>query len=316
MPAARYASAAVSITAPARLHLGFLDLNGSLERRFGSLGLALDEPAYQLHIRPAERLQIHGPDAARAERYVRRLHERLGWPLGVRIEIASAIPAHSGLGSGTQLGLACGMGMARLLNLPATPAQVAGVLGRGARSGIGIGSFEQGGFIIDGGRSEDADPDQVPPTIVRQALPSPWRVLLLFDRGRIGISGGAEVRAFQTLSAFTEAQAGQLCRLALMQVLPALAEADFQRFGRAISQIQQVMGDYFSPMQGGRFTSPQVAGILETLAQQGRVGLGQSSWGPTGFVLCPDPQDAHQLQAQLQQQWQHHPALTFVVATP
>ncbi|HPQ96635.1 MAG TPA: GHMP kinase, partial [Thiolinea sp.] len=182
--------------------------------------------------------------------------------------------------------------------------------------GIGIGSFEQGGFIIDGGRSEDGDPDRVPPTIVQQALPPRWRVLLLFDRERIGISGGAEVRAFQKLEPFTEAQAGQLCRLVLMQLLPALAEADFPRFGSAISRIQQVMGDYFSPMQGGRFTSPRVAAILEALAQQGRVGLGQSSWGPTGFVLCPDPQDAHQLQAQLQQQWQHHPALTFVVATP
>ena len=31
----------VRVTAPARLHLGFLDLAGGLGRRFGSLGLTL-----------------------------------------------------------------------------------------------------------------------------------------------------------------------------------------------------------------------------------------------------------------------------------
>ena len=32
----------ISITAPARLHLGFMDLNGSLGRKFGSVGLTID----------------------------------------------------------------------------------------------------------------------------------------------------------------------------------------------------------------------------------------------------------------------------------
>src|SRR6185369_13930596 len=32
----------VTVTAPARLHLGFLDLEGGLGRRFGSLGLTLE----------------------------------------------------------------------------------------------------------------------------------------------------------------------------------------------------------------------------------------------------------------------------------
>jgi predicted sugar kinase len=35
----------VSVTVPARLHLGFLDLDGGLGRRFGSLGMALDGPS-------------------------------------------------------------------------------------------------------------------------------------------------------------------------------------------------------------------------------------------------------------------------------
>src|SRR5712692_8592737 len=32
-----------TVTVPARIHLGFLDLNGRLGRRFGSIGLALSD---------------------------------------------------------------------------------------------------------------------------------------------------------------------------------------------------------------------------------------------------------------------------------
>jgi len=85
MPAAKPNS--VRVTAPARLHLGFLDLNGGLGRRFGSLGLALEQPAYRLHLTASSRLTVQGPDAARAERYARTLSKQLGWPDGVHITI-------------------------------------------------------------------------------------------------------------------------------------------------------------------------------------------------------------------------------------
>ena len=40
----------VTVAVAARLHLGFLDLNGGLGRRFGSLGLALDAPETVLEL--------------------------------------------------------------------------------------------------------------------------------------------------------------------------------------------------------------------------------------------------------------------------
>jgi beta-ribofuranosylaminobenzene 5'-phosphate synthase len=43
----------VMVTAAARLHLGFLDMNGGLGRRFGSLGLAIDRPSTRLTLRRA-----------------------------------------------------------------------------------------------------------------------------------------------------------------------------------------------------------------------------------------------------------------------
>ncbi len=67
----------VTVTAAARLHLGFLDMNGGLGRRFGSLGLAIDRPATRLTIRRAPALAVEGLEAERAERHLARLARHL-----------------------------------------------------------------------------------------------------------------------------------------------------------------------------------------------------------------------------------------------
>ena len=73
-----------------------------------------------------------------------------------------------------------------------------------------------------------------------------------------------------------------------MRLLPAVAEADLGAAGLAIGELQRVVGDYFAPAQGARFTSPDVAEILAWIEGQGSPASGQSSWGPTGFALLPD----------------------------
>jgi predicted sugar kinase len=45
--------ATVTVSAAARLHLGFLDLNGGLGRTFGSIGLAIDGFDTRLVLRSA-----------------------------------------------------------------------------------------------------------------------------------------------------------------------------------------------------------------------------------------------------------------------
>ena len=104
-----------------------------------------------------------------------------------RCRVERAIPAHAGLGSGTQLGLAVGLGLARLLGRHETAADLATLLDRGARSGIGVGAFTRGGFLVDGGKAtDDAAP---PPVIARLAFPAPWRLLLILDPAAVGVHG-------------------------------------------------------------------------------------------------------------------------------
>ncbi|MCX8101704.1 MAG: GHMP kinase [Geminicoccaceae bacterium] len=282
----------IRVRAPARLHLGFLDLAGALGRRFGSLGLAIDEIATELEIARG-REPIAGPEAMRAAEHLAKL--RAAWDIGepITLEIREAIPAHAGLGSGTQLGLAIGAGLARLLGRDEPLAAIAELLERGARSAIGLGAFATGGFLVDGGRAPE---DRLPPPVtVRLPFPEAWRILLVFDPTRTGVHGPSEVSAFAALPPAPEELADRLCRLVLLRLLPGLARAELAPVAEALGAVQRVMGERFAPFQGGgRFASPAVAEVLTWFELRGVRGVGQTSWGPTGWVLFPDTASAEE----------------------
>src|SRR5579875_3664746 len=252
----------VALTCTARLHLGFLDLNGSLGRRFGSIGLALDAPATRLVLRRAPVLRVSGPERARADEYLRVAAEQLNLPGAHELEVAEAIPAHAGLGSGTQLALGIAAALRRLHGLPLDPRADAAALGRGRRSGIGVALFAQGGLVVDGGVGEHGLP---PPLLARLAVPEDWRILLVLDAADQGLFGHREIAACAEWPPMAEAVAGERGRLALMGALPAVAEDDLAAFGSAVSEIQAIVGDYFAPVQGGRFGSPRVAAALSAM---------------------------------------------------
>ncbi|MGL6078783.1 beta-ribofuranosylaminobenzene 5'-phosphate synthase family protein [Methyloversatilis discipulorum] len=293
MNAPHATAAALQVRAPARLHMGFVDLDGSLGRRFGSVGLTLEGLNTTLQIRPAAALEVSGHDAERARHYAATLCELFDLP-PARIDITGAIPSHSGLGSGTQLALAVGMALARLHGLKLSSPEVAGLLDRGARSGIGIGSFDGGGFIVDGGRGAL---DAPPPIVAQMPFPTEWRMVLIFDHACRGLHGAAEKEAFRVLPPYKAGLADRLSRLVLMRALPALAERDIDMFGAAINELQHCVGDYFAPAQGGRYTSALVSSVAEHLAGLGAACIGQSSWGPTGFALAASEADANAMVA-------------------
>jgi beta-RFAP synthase len=303
--------ARVTVTVPARLHLGFLDLNGGLGRRFGSLGIAIDTPRTRRTLGRGERLHAAGADAARAQQHLETLIERYRLDRRLDLRVEESIPNHVGLGSGTQLALATGAAVAHLFGLDLEARAIAGLLDRGARSSIGIATFEQGGVVLDGGRG---DTDEPPPVLSRLPFPEHWRVLLIFDHDRQGLHGPQEAAAFRRLPPFPADQAAHLCRLVLMQALPALAEEDLHRFGSAIAELQRAIGDYFAPVQGARFLSRAVAEVLAWLQGEGIAGVGQSSWGPTGFGLIGDEAEAAALLAAARRRWPADSGLSFALS--
>jgi beta-ribofuranosylaminobenzene 5'-phosphate synthase len=276
-------TAAIRVTAPARLHLGFLDLNGEIGRRFGSIGLSVDQPVTRLTIARAEQNSASGPESNRVIKLLSRFAGN-GAAAHYAVSVEEAIPAHSGLGSGTQLALAVGAGIARLEGRMLSPNELAKLGDRGARSGIGLAAFMGGGLLIDGGRGSR---DIAPPVTLRADFPDAWRALLILDRGRAGVSGAAEAKAFAGLPPFDKSSAAHICHLVLMKLVPGLKEGDIAAFGSAVTEIQDIVGGHFASKQGGSpWSSPAVGRIAEKMRVLGATGIGQSSWGPTGVAFA------------------------------
>ncbi len=283
----------VTVTAPARLHLGFLDLNGEFGRSFGSIGLAISDFRTRITVSRATRRHVSGPESERARRYLERLEVLLSLDAAHHVQIEEAIPDHAGLGSGTQLALALAAAIRTLHDMPLDIRGDASRLGRGRRSGVGIGIFGTGGVVVDGGCK---DTTRIAPIISRIPFPDEWRIVLVLDRKRSGVHGEEESAAFDRLPPFAAVDAAQICRLVLMQALPALVEADLPSFGAAIKEIQTILGAYFAPLQGGHpFASREVAAAMEVLDREGAVGIGQSSWGPTAFAFARSHSEAKRL---------------------
>lgn len=300
----------VTVIAPARLHLGFVDLNPPAGRRFGSLGLALEAPhtAVRAQRSANESGAVHSQE--KAARYLQALRRAHAIPDDVSVHIDAQIPEHCGLGSGTQLALAVGTAVSRLLDLNLMPLDIRQILARGTRSGVGIGAFAQGGFLLDGGHGASTS---LPPITCRIAFPEHWRVLLIFDEASQGLSGAKEVDAFRTLPTFPETLSAHLCRLVMTRVLPGLAEASMAEFGPAITEVQRIVGDHFAPAQGGRFASSRVADVLAWLEGRGVQCVGQSSWGPTGFAMLESQTQAEEFVREAETRW-HEQNLRFVIA--
>lgn len=289
----------VFVEAPARLHFGVLDLRGRLGRSFGGLGAAVPSPSLLLEARLADGLSAEGPEGDRAVEFARRWLTNQGLQTGAHFRVHRAIPAHSGLGSGTQLGLAVGRALGTLHGIQADPIELARATGRGKRSAIGTWVFAYGGFIVEGGRRPDSD--RVAPLLARFSIPESWRCVVAVPEGGRGLSGEAEAEAFEQLPSPPDREVERVSHLVLMQLLPALVESDLPSFGDALSQIQRITGTWFSPQQGGIFAPGPTELVVRDMAAAGALGVGQSSWGPAAYGLVEGDPAAADLAARIRE---------------
>ncbi len=280
----------VTIRTPARLHFALIDLNGALGRIDGSIGLAIDEPNFQIEAEPSNRVQVESVHyQARARGVVERLQAKFGIG-GVNLKFRSEIPYHSGFGSGTQLALGIAQSVNLLYDLNLSVTDLARAVGRGGTSGIGVAAFEGGGFILDGGHSfpeqkssflpssaaEHAPP---PPTLLRHPFPD-WDVLIAVPNCS-RIAGQTEVNLFQKLCPQPRSTAEQLSHLILLRLLPAIFEENLAAFGEAVNYIQKFGWKQVEIDAHGEVLRQ----TLNFLLDNGAVGAGVSSWGPAIFAF-------------------------------
>lgn len=278
----------VRVTTGGRVHFGFLNLCLAHERLYGGLGVALDEPKTTVVAEPADEVRC---DDSTAGEYAERAADLLG-VAGARVTVESALPRHTGLGSGTQLALAVFDAVARAHGVASDVRAAAPELGRGGRSGVGVAAFEGGGFVVDAGhptaRFTTSRPDDgdwtVPPVAVRHDVPDEWRFLLVepdADPGRDGDDEDDSMRAVVERADPTVSDriAGVLSR----RLLPAVAAGNAERFGEAVGEIGRLNGSWYADEQGGVYRPP-VGELVATLSEHPAVyGAGQSSWGPAVY---------------------------------
>ena len=154
----------IEVRTPSRIHFGLLAYHPQRGRQFGGVGLMLRRPdvAIRVTTNPASGdFEGSGRMADRAVGFARRfaqsaLADRLTAHVPpARIEVRRVPRPHTGLGSGTQLGMAVARAMAGLIERDDLGADAfSRLVGRGRRSAVGVHGSFLGGLIVDGGKGQ------------------------------------------------------------------------------------------------------------------------------------------------------------------
>jgi beta-RFAP synthase len=300
------------VHAPCRLHFGMFGFGHADRPQFGGVGVMIDPPAVEVEISPAEQFRVTGALSARARQFAELAAAAWRLPNLPSCQIVVLAPSdHVGLGVGTQLGLSIAAGLRRWLQLPELPIEaLAAAVGRAKRSAVGSYGFQLGGLIVDAGaiagassmKTPGSDQSQamvnpvLPPRLNRRVpIPSSWRFVLARPENRRGLAGPMETDAFARLPPVPEHVTGEICRITDEEMLPAVERADCSGFGDAVYRFGRLAGECFAAVQGGPFASPEIARLIDAIRENGIPGVGQSSWGPTVFAICPSRAKAEDL---------------------
>jgi beta-RFAP synthase len=288
----------VHVRAPCRLHFGMFSFGHADRAQFGGVGVMIQPPCIDIRITPAERFSATGEHAARATNFATMTAESWGLPVlpNCQLEI-QAPPDHTGLGVGTQLGLAVAAGLRKFLELSElAAAELATSVGRGQRSAIGTHGFALGGLIVERGKQPG---ERLATLTQRLEIPASWRFVLVRPPNESGLAGESEATAFDRLPPVPAAVTHELWRITNEEMLPALADGNCESFGDAVYRFGRLAGECFAEAQGGPFASPRIAQLVDAIRDLGVTGVGQSSWGPTVFAVTADAESAERLALQL-----------------
>jgi len=279
----------VAVETGSRLHLGFTNLGRDLGRGFGSIGVAIDRPSTSVVVEESDTLEVHGEDREAVRAAVQRFCGVFAVEPRVRVTVRNAIPEHVGLGSGTQLALAVGAGLAAICRVDTDTAEIAAAVNRGRRSGIGVAAFAGGGFIVDAGVAlAGADRSRVATVVWRHDMPADWCFVVAVPKGGEGLNSTREEKVFAALEPSVRVSE-EVCRITQLQLMPALVERDLEAFGRALTAIDSRTGSYFAKVQGGLYSHAATEDLIALMLSEGAAGAGQSSWGPAVYGVVREP---------------------------
>ncbi|MET1101614.1 MAG: hypothetical protein ABWW69_03955 [Pyrodictiaceae archaeon] len=246
--------------------------------KYGSVGLALEEPFYKIEVRKGEG-NVRGCQSTRARTLLERVIEYFGTSRKYDVRILSCIPAHSGLGSTTQLALSIYAGIAILEGQDhRSIIELAAAAGRGRFSGAGTLSFIYGGLVVDTGKLAD----EAPRLLTSIRIPRRWGIVVVIPsyRGKRFVEDEAEYET--TITAME--RAGELVEekatyLVFRKLIPALVHRDLASFADAVEELD-ILNAHVFYKGDKRFCCQEAEEASRALRELGIIGIGQSSWGP------------------------------------
>ncbi|NNJ24522.1 hypothetical protein [Alienimonas chondri] len=272
----------VTVTAGARLHFGLC----ALAPEWSGAGVTIEAPVTRVTVSRTDGKAEFLAVESEVDR-LRAAAVEIAGDRPLRAELLTSPPAHSGLGSGTQIALAAATATARLFG---EPDPIAGPLfeslGRANRSRLGAAGFQSGGMLLDPQGAVAAAHG----TGVRSvALPAEWRWVVVIPKQGGGMTGSEEAAALRRMPEMTRPFSGGLRRMVL-QSLPIAAglgetPPDPVLFARVLADYGMRVGKHFAPLQGGVFASPAIREWAADRKDRNLPPPAQSSWGPTACAV-------------------------------
>tara|TARA_B100000959_G_scaffold18261_3_gene17640 strand:- start:5310 stop:6224 length:915 start_codon:yes stop_codon:yes gene_type:complete len=268
---------AIVVRARARLHLGLVKISD--DPGFISAGITIQHPFSQIKVCCTKHKQCGGF----AQRDVERAKRLVGTVREYKAESIISIPRHEGFGSGTRRALSIASAIMKLEKNRTSIYKTAEAMGRGERSMMGSLLFDKGGAAVDCGG-----------TITCYKIPQKWRVIVIkpkmFQRER-KIFGVIEDQRFEKIKPLSGSKLKKFKDELSHTLVQGLASGNFKLFSNGICLLQKLAILQFGHLQVGSASTEMGKELLAQLKEQGFMAAGQSSWGPTLFVIIGNSKD-------------------------
>ncbi|WP_170266933.1 beta-ribofuranosylaminobenzene 5'-phosphate synthase family protein [Brevifollis gellanilyticus] len=287
-----------TIEAPARIHISLINESGVFGRVDGGIGFAVTEPKWVIDIhlsdskddKPVTEVEVLIDQA------MAKLGQRFPRALSLKLNVRHFLASHIGLGAKTSLLLAAARAVCEVEGLAFDAIEMAGYLGRGGTSGVGVHLSDGGGIVWDIGRKYPHDKSAFGPSSLSLAPPPPlllrrhaeWLHVVHFRVAEIGIFGKAEVDIFKKHCPVSSEETCSLIGITASQIFPALIEHDEEALQQSLSSIQD-LGLKKIEWDHQHDVTKQFREYW--LQNHQEYALGLSSMGPTMYVLTSKPED-------------------------
>ena len=272
----------VEIVTGSRLHFGLICGTPQTGWRFGGIGVMLRQPSWRITMNKSrtsvDQISASSDVTGRVGEFLQKIRMTLPLP-AVDVSVKSEVPFHTGLGGGTQLGLAIAAAAKLVSNQRDVhnPFELAELAQRAERSAIGTVGFRDGGFLIDRGLPDTPSETR---NVNRIVVPDAWRFVLVRPMSAQGLCGDQERSFFNQRAIMSESLVESLVRQVEDCLVPSIQNEKFESFSVSLEDYGDAVGRFYAAEQGDIFAHPVIRKLVAMLRAAGIRGAAQSSWGP------------------------------------